>query len=303
MGAMKKYPVFFVSLLVVIVATCTNALSAEPSESSLARLQGGWTLHYFSLATKTEVTTPITAEANGDAVTFFKVGNPASDWYLRVTISPQDKKVKWDRKWPENSDNCFPATRGIQPVEGHISEDSKAIQFSEPLYVSGSCRALEVKEIWTLTREENPADSATYECKSDLGAQISGELTAEVAQENPDMAAAMETLTGHYVYSFDFRNKRVTFRMLDNKGNDYGVLGIGQAVKYTTAIKVDGDQVSWTDVISDSPEGIMKADYLFNSKIGKMHVVTAIKPASGEAQTLDEDHSCIPYLLKNSGAK
>jgi len=144
-----------------------------------------------------------------------------------------------------------------------------------------------------------------YECKSDLGAKISGELKAEVARENDDMAAAMETLTGHCVYQFDFASKRVTFRMLDNKGNDYAILGMGQAVKYMANIKVDGDLVSWTDVISDSPEGVMKADYVFNLKSGKMHAVTAIKPASGEVQTLDEDHTCISYAPKkdSGGAK
>ena len=139
------------------------------------------------------------------------------------------------------------------------------------------------------------ADTVNYECKSELGAKIGEELNAEVAQENPEMASAMATLTGHNVYSFDFAGKSVTFRMLDNKGNEYGVLGMGQAVRYTANIKVDGDEVSWTDVIADTPEGMMKADYVFHTKSGKMHVVTTIKPAAAEAQTIDEDHTCTPY--------
>jgi hypothetical protein len=143
----------------------------------------------------------------------------------------------------------------------------------------------------------NATDSAVYECKSEL-AKFFG---PEIAGNDADVASAMETLTPHNIYIFDYTNKTVSFRLLNNKGNDFALLGIGQIAKYTTGIELDGNKISWKDVISDSKEGSIWTRDTFDLKSGKLKIVTTIKPATGEPpQAIEEEQTCAPYSLKTN---
>ena len=121
-------------------------------------------------------------------------------------------------------------------------------------------------------------DSAVYECKSELA----NLLGPAIAGNDADLTSAMDTLTPHNIYIFDFINKTVSFRLLNNKGKDFGLLGIGQIAKYTAGIELDGNKISWNDVISDSNEGSISTHDTFDLKSGKLSIVTTIKPATGE---------------------
>jgi hypothetical protein len=88
---------------------------------------------------------------------------------------------------------------------------------------------------------------------------------------------------------------------LNNKGREFGLLGMGQRTKYTTEIQLDGNHITWNNVISDSPEGSIVSTNTFNLKNTKLHVVTTIKLTSGEPpQSIDEDHTCTPYSPKKT---
>jgi hypothetical protein len=131
-----------------------------------------------------------------------------------------------------------------------------------------------------------------YECKWELGSK----LTEEIVGDDSDLASVASAVTPHNIYRFDFVNKTVTFQMLNNKGKEFAVLGMGQATKYTTDITLDANNVSWTHVIIDSPEGSMSEHNTLALKSGKLHKVMTLKPASGEPpQTMEEEHICIPY--------
>jgi hypothetical protein len=145
------------------------------------------------------------------------------------------------------------------------------------------------------------SDFLLYECKSDLGSMIGAEIGAEMSGGDSDLASAMETLTPHHIYKLDLINKMVTYRMLNNKGREFGLLGMGQRTKYTTEIQLDGNHITWNNVISDSPEGSIVSTNTFNLKNTKLHVVTTIKLTSGEPpQSIDEDHTCTPYSPKKT---
>ena len=122
-------------------------------------------------------------------------------------------------------------------------------------------------------------DPAVYECKSEL-ANLFGPA---IAGNDADLASAMDTLTPHNIYIFDFINKTVSFRLLNNKGKDFGLLGIGQIAKYTAGIELDGNKISWNNVISDSNEGSISTHDTFDLKSGKLSSVTTIKTSNRRA--------------------
>ncbi len=140
-------------------------------------------------------------------------------------------------------------------------------------------------------------DPAVYECKSEL-ANLFGPA---IAGNDADLASAMDTLTPHNIYIFDFINKTVSFRLLNNKGKDFGLLGIGQIAKYTAGIELDGNKISWNNVISDSNEGSISTHDTFDLKSGKLSSVTTIKLATGEPpQAIEEVQTCAPYSPKTN---
>ena len=140
-------------------------------------------------------------------------------------------------------------------------------------------------------------DSAVYECKSELA----NLLGPAIAGNDADLTSAMDTLTPHNIYIFDFINKTVSFRLLNNKGKDFGLLGIGQIAKYTAGIELDGNKISWNNVISDSNEGSISTHDTFDLKSGKLSIVTTIKPATGEPpQAIEEVQTCAPYSPKTN---
>ena len=144
-------------------------------------------------------------------------------------------------------------------------------------------------------------DFAVYECKSDLGSRLAAEMEAEIAGEDSELASSMKAFTAHNIYKFDYVNKTVTYRLLNNKGEEFGLLGLGQVSKYTTEIQLDGNNITWNQVIIDSDEGLILANYTFNLKSGKLHVVTTIKPTAVETpEPIDEDNTCTPYSLKKN---
>ena len=63
----------------------------------------------------------------------------------------------------------------------------------------------------------------------------------------------MQAFVIHNIYKFDFINKTVTYRALDNNGHDAAILALGQTLKYTAALTIDGENVSWSDLTDMQP--------------------------------------------------
>ncbi len=135
-------------------------------------------------------------------------------------------------------------------------------------------------------------DSPVYECKSELA----NLLGPAIAGNDADLVSAMDTLTPRNIYTFDFVKKTVSFRILNNKGKDFGLLGINQIANYTAAIELDGNKISWSNVMSESKEGSISTHNIFDLNSGKLSVVTTMKPATGEPpQVIKEEQTCAPY--------
>jgi len=141
------------------------------------------------------------------------------------------------------------------------------------------------------------ADFAVYGCKSDSG----NKMIAAMSDGDSATAASLAAMAPVNVLRFDSVNKTVTYRMLDNKGKEYGMLGVGKTSKYTADTKIDGDKITWTDVVSESPEGKIVENNNFNRKTGKLHVETVIKPSNGKPpESIGDDMTCTPYSFKHN---
>lgn len=141
------------------------------------------------------------------------------------------------------------------------------------------------------------ADFALYGCKSDMGSKMAEEMAGGDAATAASLAAAAPV----NVFRFDFVNKRVTYRMLDNKGKEYGLFNVGKRSRYTVPTKIDGDEITWTDVPMESPQGTILENNTFNRKTGKLHVETVMKPSNGKPpESIGEDMTCTPYSFKHN---
>jgi hypothetical protein len=151
------------------------------------------------------------------------------------------------------------------------------------------------------------SDVAIYECKPKT-ADMGEKLAKDVARADADAGAAMQAGHIHNIYKFDFINKTVTYRALDNKGKESEFLGIGQTSKYTAEITIDGDNVTWNDVLGEDPTGSITEINTFNLKNHKIHQSITMKLAPGvppppgtsvDQQPMDDDLSCTPYSAKH----
>ena len=151
------------------------------------------------------------------------------------------------------------------------------------------------------------SDIAVYECRPKT-ADLGDKLAKEVARADADAGAAMQAGHIHNIYKFDFIKKTVTYRAFDNNGKESEFLGIGQASKYAAEITINGDNVTWNNVLAEDPTGSIIENNTFNLKNGKIHQNITMKPApgvspppgtSGDPQPMGDDLSCTPYSAKH----
>jgi hypothetical protein len=145
-------------------------------------------------------------------------------------------------------------------------------------------------------------DVAIYECTSSLGSELAKGMK-DLMGDDPDMAAASAAFTVHPIYKFDYVNNTISFRALNNKGEDSSLLGMGAATKYTVPFTRDPNgNVTWTKV-TDFPDGsgTMTERYTFDAKTYKLHSVMTMasaKATAEAAQPLEEDLTCTVYTAK-----
>lgn len=141
------------------------------------------------------------------------------------------------------------------------------------------------------------ADFAVYGCKSDSGSM----MIAAMSDGDAATAASLAATAPVDVFRFDFVHKTVTHRMLDSKGKEYGMAGVGKRSRYTVNTKIDGDTITWTDVFSESAEGKISENNTFNRKTGKLHVDMVMTPSNGKPpESIPDDLTCTPYTFKHN---
>lgn len=138
------------------------------------------------------------------------------------------------------------------------------------------------------------ADIEVYECKDP-------KLVELEKQVGPDF-------TVHDVYRFDFVNKSVSNRTLDDDGNDYeaGEIAVGQTTKYTAEFTMNGDNATWSHAMISDASGSATVKITFNVKTHKMHQTIVMTPKPGAANvpadatplSVDSDLTCSVYSPK-----